>query len=170
MRHGTRTYVALGSNLGCSTGHLDAAIRALGDCPDISNLRESPRYFTEPMGPQDQPDYLNSVCEFYTALNAFDLLDLLQTIEMARGRDRSHSGAEIKALRWQARTLDLDLLLFGEQVIQQPRLCVPHVGLSTRAFVLQPLFDLAPDLHVPGASTVANLLAQVDTGGVRRQE
>lgn len=165
-----RAYVALGSNLGDSAAHLSAAIAALEAFVSICNVRESPRYLTDPMGPQDQPDYLNSVCEFDTSLTALALLDVLQSIEAGRGRARPQSEQEIAALRWHARTLDLDLLLFGEHIIQHERLNVPHVGMTTRAFVLKPLFDLAPELRVPGASLVSDLLASVDTDGVRRQE
>lgn len=94
------------------------------------------------MGPQDQPDYLNSVIEFYTAIEPLDLLDLLQAIESDHQRLRER--------RWGARTLDLDLLLYGDEQINNARLTVPHPGITERSFVLIPLLELDPDLHVPG--------------------
>lgn len=163
----TKTYVALGSNLGDAHAHLDAAIARLKAHDALENLVESPRYLTDPMGPPDQPDYLNSVCEFDTLLNAHALLDELQSIEIERGRIRPNDPATIASLRWQARTLDLDVLLYGDAVINDERLNVPHRGIAERSFVLQPLFDLNPALTIAGAGAVAELLAAVDKLGIR---
>jgi len=154
-----QAYVALGSNLGDQHAHLDAAITALNANASVRNVIESPRYSTEPMGPADQPDYLNSACSFETDLLPHALLDVLQSIELEQGRVRPTEPAAIAAQRWQARTLDLDLLVFGDERIDDDRLIVPHIGIANRAFVLQPLFDLNPELHVPGLGAVAKLLA-----------
>ena len=159
MSDWARAFVALGSNLGAKHEHLDAAIDALGEHQAINKLIESPRYNTEPMGPPDQPSYLNSVCSFLTELRPHALLDVLQAIEIERGRERPDAPKAIAALRWQARTLDLDLLMYGEERIDDERLILPHAGIADRHFVLQPLFDLDPELHVPGLGSVAKLLA-----------
>ncbi len=160
-------YVALGSNLEDSHAHLDAAIAYLDSHEAMHSVRESPRYITDPMGPQDQPDFLNSVCSFQTTLEAHELLDVLQTLEIERGRVRPTDEAAIAALRWHARTLDCDVLLFGQTEIKSERLTVPHIGIAERAFVLQPLCDLSPQLQIPGLGPVANLLSAVDSSGIR---
>jgi len=103
------------------------------------------------MGPQDQPDYVNAVMSITTSLTPLALLDILQSIEQQQGRVR---GAE----RWGPRTLDLDLLLYAEQVINLPRLKIPHPGLHERSFVLYPLFEIAPSLVIPGRGALATLL------------
>ncbi len=103
------------------------------------------------MGPGDQPDYFNAVAAIDTALSAFALLDALQSIENAHGRTRSKE-------RWGPRTLDLDLLLFGDATIDDARLKVPHPGISERAFVLHPLYEIAPDLTLPTLGPLAELL------------
>ncbi len=159
--------MALGSNLGDSHAHLDAAVAALHMAAGITDVKESPRYLTDPMGPPDQPDYLNSVCSLVTSLAPHALLDRLQAIEIEQGRCRPEQPAAITALRWQARTLDLDILLYGDECIQDERLIVPHAGIAERSFVLQPLFDLNAELFVPGLGPVAELLAIVDTLGIR---
>jgi len=162
-----KTYVALGSNLGDSDAILNQAVVAMSANSAIHNVVESPRYRTDPMGPQDQPDYLNSVCELDTSLDAHSLLAVLQTIELECGRLRPVDEATIATLRWQARTLDLDLLLFGDAEIHDERLTVPHVGIASRSFVLQPLFDLNPTLTIKGVGPVAELLKVVDKLGIR---
>lgn len=155
----TQTFIALGSNLGDKHAHLNAAIEVLDAHTAITDVVESPRYNTNPMGPADQPDYLNSVCSCLTELQPHALLDVLQAIEIERGRERPKQLEAIAALRWQARTLDLDLLLYGDERIHDERLIVPHIGIADRHFVLQPLLDLDPNLHVPGLGPVAKLLA-----------
>jgi len=101
------------------------------------------------MGPQDQPDYLNTVASFQTALEAEELLDLLQSLENRAGRVRKQ--------HWGPRTLDLDLLLYGNTFIQSERLTVPHPGLREREFVVIPLAELAPDLILPDGTALQNL-------------
>ncbi len=129
-------YVGLGSNLGDSKAYLKKAVEALQASDDIHALTISPVYRSKPHGPQDQPDYLNAVVRFETSLQANTLLDLLQTIEAEN--DRVREGV----VRWGARTLDLDLLFYGDQMINTKRLTVPHPQICKRAFVLLPLADL----------------------------
>ncbi|MCF9033397.1 2-amino-4-hydroxy-6-hydroxymethyldihydropteridine diphosphokinase [Acinetobacter nectaris] len=127
----TITYIGLGSNLGDSLAILKEAVSQLRKEGEI---RVSKLYSTPPMGPQDQPDYLNAVVELRTDLAPLALLDVLQRIENESGR--------VRLRRWGERTLDLDLLLYGDLEISNDRLTVPHVGLFERDFVLLPLLDL----------------------------
>lgn len=148
-----RAYVGIGSNLGDRWGHLALAARALRATPRAAVVRASRVWDTAPLGPP-QPRYLNAVLELDAELPAEALLSALQDAERAGGRVRA--GA-----RWSARTLDLDLLLYGDEVIRRPRLTVPHPELAHRRFVLEPLAELAPDRLVPGTGrTVAELLAR----------
>ena len=147
-----RAYVGVGSNLGDRWANLALAGRQLRATPRVAVLRASRVWDTAPIGPP-QGRYLNAVLELETALTPAALLAALQDVERAAGRRRG-------PVRWQARTLDLDLLLAGEQVICTRDLVVPHPALVTRRFVLAPLAELAPDLTVPGTGrTVAALLA-----------
>ncbi len=132
-------YVGLGSNLGDSEAYLKKAVEALQASDDIHALTISPVYRSKPHGPQDQPDYLNAVAGFETSLQPGKLLDLLQKIEAEN--DRVREGV----VRWGARTLDLDLLFYGDQIIHTKRLSVPHPQICKRAFVLLPLADLLGD-------------------------
>jgi len=113
------------------------------------------------MGPQDQPDYVNAVICVATDLPPIDLLRCLQRIENDHGRVR-------KTERWGARTLDLDVLIYGDQLIEHPDLIVPHPGLADRAFVLYPLFEIAPQLVVPGKGNIADLVAQCPMNELKR--
>lgn len=149
-----RTYVGVGSNLGDRWANLALAARALRSEPRVSLLRASRVWDAAPMGPP-QPRYLNAVLELEVLGAAPALLRVLQRIERAAGRKRG-------PVRWSARTLDLDVLLFGDEVIRTPRLVVPHPGLVARRWVLAPLAELCPDRVVPGTGrTVAQLLAEV---------
>jgi 2-amino-4-hydroxy-6-hydroxymethyldihydropteridine diphosphokinase len=151
-----RAYIGLGSNLDEPEQQLQRAIEALRSIPESRLTAVSPLYRSKPMGPADQPDYLNAVAMFDTCLEPLVLLDALQAIETGQGRVRSGE-------RWGARTLDLDLLLYGAEVIALPRLQVPHPGLTLRNFVLQPLFDLAPELTLPDGVTLREALAALDS-------
>lgn len=147
-----RAYVGVGSNLGDRWSHLAHAARALRSEPRVSLLRASRVWDAAPLGPP-QPRYLNAVLELEVELSADALLGALHRIERAAGRKRA-------AQRWAARTLDLDLLLFGDEVIRGARLVVPHPGLAVRRFVLAPLSELCPERVIPGTGrTVAQLLA-----------
>ena len=137
-------YIGLGSNLDNPAEKIKQAQLTISDRAGITVLKISSLFSSPPMGPKDQPDYVNAVMNIQTDLTAIELLKVLQKIENKFDRDR-------KVERWGARTLDLDILLYGEQQIDQPDLKVPHIGLSKRAFVLYPLQEIAPDdLLIPG--------------------
>jgi 2-amino-4-hydroxy-6-hydroxymethyldihydropteridine diphosphokinase len=147
-----RAYVGVGSNLGDRWANLALAARALRAEPRIALLRASRVWDTAPLGPP-QPRYLNAALELEVTAPAGALLAGLRRIERAAGRRRDGP-------RWSARTLDLDLLLYGDAVIREPGLAVPHPGLATRRFVLAPLAELCPARIVPETGrTVAELLA-----------
>ncbi|WP_108649884.1 2-amino-4-hydroxy-6-hydroxymethyldihydropteridine diphosphokinase [Dongshaea marina] len=153
-------YIALGSNLGQPLQQLEAAQKALSSLPETTLESFSPIYHSPPMGPSDQPDYLNAVAKITTRLSPLQLLDALQSIELSQGRQRLR--------RWGERTLDLDLLLYGDELIEQPRLTVPHYGMKERAFVLYPLADIAPQLTLPCGTRLSELLRACDRGGLQR--
>lgn len=146
-------YIALGANLGRPEQTLTELLERLQQVPELEHIRCSSFYRSAPMGPQDQPDYVNAVLYAQTPLAPLALLDLLQSIEDEFGRVRSR--------RWGARTLDLDLLLFGDISLQHPRLTVPHPGLTERDFVLVPLHEIAPDLCLTDGRSIASLLAHL---------
>lgn len=153
-----RAYVALGSNLGDSRQHLLDAIKALAALPHTEVTARSRIYHTPPWGVTDQPDFLNAVVALETALEPHDLLGALLAIERAAGRQRNGE-------RWGPRTLDLDLLHVADRTVNDERLTLPHPHIADRAFVLLPLYDVAPDLEIPGQGRVADLLRGVDTQG-----
>lgn len=157
----TRAFIGLGSNQGDPQRQLDRALELLGGVPKIDLIRCSPRYCTAPVGDPVQPDFLNAVAELETELAPLDLLRQLQKIELDLGRTRDPDR------RWGPRTIDLDLLLFGDAVVRETDLFIPHSGIGCRAFVLRPLADLAPELEVPGQGRVSELLAGIDSSGVR---
>ncbi len=138
----TLVYIAIGSNLASPLEQVNAAIRALADIPDSRVVSVSSLYRTPPLGPQDQPDYLNVAVALETSLAPEALLDHTQRIELQQGRVR-------KAERWGPRTLDLDIMLFGDAIINSERLTVPHYDMKNRGFMLWPLFEIAPQLHFP---------------------
>lgn len=131
-----RVYIGLGSNLADPQQQLRGALQALAELPGSRLAAVSSLYASDPLGPADQPRYVNAVAALETDLEPLALLDALQRIELAQGRER-------KAERWGPRTLDLDILLFGERLIDQPRLQVPHYHMQARAFVLYPLAEIA---------------------------
>lgn len=158
-----RVYIGLGSNLATPCEQLRAALAALAALPDSRLVAVSAAYASDPLGPPDQPRYLNAVAALDTRLAPLQLLDALQAIELAQGRER-------KDERWGPRTLDLDILLFGDRLIDEPRLQVPHYHLHARPFVLYPLADVAPvDLQLPDGRTLAALLAACPFSGLERQ-
>lgn len=143
-------YIALGANLADPLSTLKQAVQTLQQHPELHHFKVSSFYRSKPMGPQDQPDYVNAVAEFHTALAPLTLLDELQAIEQQYGRQRLR--------HWGPRTLDLDLLLYDHQQIQEPRLTVPHPGIAERDFVVVPLAELAPQLQLPDGRSVSTLL------------
>lgn len=151
--------IAMGSNLGDSFQILESALVLLDQTNGIQVTSRSPWYQTQPVGPP-QPDYLNGCALLDTTLNPMDLLDQLLAIESHFGRVRRE--------RWGARTLDLDILLYGDQVIHNPRLEIPHPRLGERAFVLVPLAEIAPDWIEPISQlAIAEMVKKVDSSGVR---
>jgi 2-amino-4-hydroxy-6-hydroxymethyldihydropteridine diphosphokinase len=162
----TEAIVALGSNLGDRLGILQASVDALADLPEVEVMAISPVYETAPVGGPEQPDYLNAVVRLRTSLGPLDLLGRLHDIEAASGR--------VRDVRWGARTLDLDIITYGDLTSSDPVLTVPHPRAAEREFVLAPWHDLDPDATVPGAGPVADLLAGLRAGagslGLRRTE
>jgi 2-amino-4-hydroxy-6-hydroxymethyldihydropteridine diphosphokinase len=144
----TRAYVALGANLGDREATIRAAVAALPGVVAVSSLRD-----TAPVGVVDQPRFLNGVAALETDLSARELLETLLDVERALGRERAE--------RWGPRTIDLDLLLYGEEVIDEPGLTVPHPRLHERRFALEPLAELAPSALIPGRGRVSDVLAEL---------
>jgi len=147
----TLAYIALGSNLASPLEQVNAAVNAIGDIPQSRIVAVSSFYRTPPLGPQDQPDYLNAAVALETELDADALLDNTQRIELQQGRVR-------KAERWGPRTLDLDIMLFGNDVINTARLTVPHYDMKNRGFMLWPLFEIAPALIFPDGISLQAVL------------
>ncbi|MCK4841717.1 MAG: 2-amino-4-hydroxy-6-hydroxymethyldihydropteridine diphosphokinase [Methylococcales bacterium] len=157
-----KVYIGLGSNLDDPADKIRSARLIIAKQSKIKENSFSSLYSSPPMGPQDQPDYVNAVMCIDTDLPALDLLKVLQAIENDFGRVR-------KGEQWGARTLDLDLLLYADQKIEHPDLIVPHIGLSERAFVLYPLQEIAAnDLFVPGKGLLEQLVAQCPLNGLKR--
>ncbi|MDC9590966.1 2-amino-4-hydroxy-6-hydroxymethyldihydropteridine diphosphokinase [Xenorhabdus sp. XENO-10] len=155
----TRVYIAIGSNLVNPLQQVNNALAALKKIPDTTLVVRSSFYRTKPMGPQDQPDYLNLAVALETQLSPETLLDHTQSIELEQGRVR-------KDERWGPRTLDLDIMLFGDHIIATERLTIPHYGLKQREFMLYPLAEIAPNLVFPDGETLAERLKQVPENGL----
>lgn len=143
-------YIGLGSNLGDPVKQLQQAVTALSELASTEIQQCSSLYRTAPIGYAQQPDFINAVCLLSSGLAPLQLLKHMQAIEQNQGRLRSDN-------RNAARTLDLDLLLYDQQVILEPELAVPHARLHQRAFVLYPLFELDPELRIPGHGSVSEL-------------
>ncbi len=156
-----RAFVGLGSNLDDPRAQLQCALLALTGLPLTKLLARSSLYRSAPLGGLEQPDYLNAVVALETGLSATGLLIELQAIELQQGRVRSTQ-------RWQSRTLDLDLLLYGEMRLHDETLTVPHPGMAQRAFVLYPLQEIAPDLFIPGLGALSTLIARCPRADLRR--
>jgi len=152
-------WIGLGANLGDAAGALKAAVQALAGLPRCSGLRVSATYRSAPIE-SSGPDYLNAVAVLDTTLGAHELLAHLQAIEAAHGRERPYRNAP--------RTLDLDLLLYGDAQIDTSTLVVPHPRLHQRAFVLRPMSELAPELHIPVLGSLAALLPAVADQRIER--
>ncbi|MDH5829490.1 2-amino-4-hydroxy-6-hydroxymethyldihydropteridine diphosphokinase [Luteimonas sp. M1R5S18] len=159
---GVHACVGLGGNVGEVARTLAAALHALDRLPDTRLLRASRFYRTPAWGRRDQPDFLNGAAVLETGLAAQALLDALLAIERDFGRARGDGEGE----RWGPRTLDLDLLLYGDAVIDIPGLRVPHPHLHERAFALLPLAEIAPAAVIPGHGPVAEALAALDASGI----
>jgi len=153
-----RCFIGLGSNLDDPAGQLQQALAALGNLEHSRLGRISRRYRNPAVGPGEQPDFINAVAELFTDLPATTLLKALQDIETAQGR--------VRTVRWGARTLDLDLLLYGDTVIDTPELQVPHPRLPERNFVLYPLYDIEPELILPDGSALRTHLHACSSQGL----
>jgi 2-amino-4-hydroxy-6-hydroxymethyldihydropteridine diphosphokinase len=156
-----QVYIGLGSNLALPEKQIQVACSSLATLPDTALIKCSSLYKSQPMGPQDQPDYVNAVALIETALSPDTLLHQTQLIESQQGRIR-------KANRWGPRTLDLDMLLFGQQQIDNEHLTVPHSGMKQREFVLYPLFEIAPDLILPCGEQLADLVTACPINGLQK--
>ncbi len=149
-------YIGLGSNLGDPQAQLGRAFAELAELPASHLVARSRLYRSPPLGGLSQPDYLNAVAAILTRLEPQALLDTLHAIERAHGRDR------METRRWAARTLDLDLLVYGELKLKTEQLEIPHPGIAARNFVLLPLLEVAPGLRIPGLGAVAELAAAIN--------
>lgn len=156
-----KAFIGLGSNLDEPRAQIEIALQELAQLPHTHFVRASSRYLTAPMGPADQPYYINAVAELETELTPVALLDQLQAIESAHQRVRGVN-------QWGPRTLDLDLLLYGDETIGTERLTVPHPGVAERNFVLIPLVEISPELTLPDGRAIAELPACHDQHGVKR--
>lgn len=150
-----KCYIGLGSNQGDSKELLSKALQELDLLPCVRVVAVSPLYFTEPQNDKEQAWFFNQAARLDCALSALELLDALQAIEAKLGRERA-------ARRYGPRSIDLDLLLYGSDIIAHERLTVPHPRLCERAFALVPLADLEPDLRLPDGSSIAALLEKLD--------
>lgn len=147
-------YIGLGSNLDHPRQQIKDALAELDIMDQVTLLAASSLYCSPPMGPADQPDYINAVAQIETMLQPLQLLETLQGIEQAHHRLRKR--------HWGERTLDLDLLLYDDIEMQTPRLQVPHPGLTHRAFVLLPLLEISPHIVIPGKEEAQNYLSNLD--------
>lgn len=157
-----RVYIGLGSNLEQPQQQILTAINDIDAIPGVALAAQSSLYHSPPMGPQDQPDYINAVVAVDTDLAPLALLDALQQIEQSHGRVRKR--------HWGERTLDLDILLVDYRVINEPRLTVPHPGIADRAFVVYPLAEIAPDLIIPGKGKLADIQVNCPLDGLKQVE
>jgi len=155
------SYIGVGSNQANPVKQARLAIETLQQLPNSVFCKCSSLYHSAPMGPQDQPDYINAVAKIDTQLTAVELLDELQKIELSQGRIRKEN-------RWGARTLDLDIILYGNQIINNSRLTIPHYGMKEREFVLYPLLEIEKDLLLPDGITLSQLTRQCNKNGLVR--
>ncbi len=151
-------YISLGSNLEEPEHQVLQAVEQISEIPESTLVGASRLYRSAPVGPEGQPDYINAVVALETHLAPLALLDALQAIEQHHGR--------VRHIRWGARTLDLDILLYGQEVIQSERLIIPHREMHWRNFVLQPLGDITPELVLPTGQKLQNLLQTVGSEGL----
>ena len=161
MQRWRPAYVALGSNLDDPPARVRAALGRLRGLPGTRLIASSSLWASRPLGPTDQPDYVNAVAGLLTGLPAAALLHELKSVESAMGRTRP-------VQRWGPRVIDLDLLAYGSETISGPGLTVPHPGVQERDFVLYPLAEMAPELWIPGLGRVRTLAARVEDRGLMR--
>jgi 2-amino-4-hydroxy-6-hydroxymethyldihydropteridine diphosphokinase len=152
------SFIGLGSNLGDPAAQIRRAMQALAAMPETRLVRRSSLYRNPPAGYLDQPEFVNAVARIETRLAPRDLLEQLLAIERAHGRARDFPNGP--------RTLDLDILLYGERTVREPGLTIPHPRMLERAFVLVPLAEIAPETVVPGGGRSADLVRLVDVSGM----
>ncbi len=158
--HSVAAFIALGSNLGDAAAHVRSGFAALAALPRTAVSARSSLYLSAPVGYADQNDFVNAVAAIATTLTPRALLEALLMSENQHGRVREFLNAP--------RTLDLDLLVYGDLQLHEPGLTIPHPRMHQRAFVLVPLAEIAPDCVVPGRGALRELLRAVDPGTVRR--
>ncbi|MBL4799229.1 MAG: 2-amino-4-hydroxy-6-hydroxymethyldihydropteridine diphosphokinase [Oleispira sp.] len=152
-------YIGLGANLGQPQQQLEQAFIELARLPNSTLVTQSSLYHSKPVGPQDQPDYVNAVALLETTLEPLALLDALQQLEQDHGR--------IRKRHWGERTLDLDIILIDDSVIESERLTVPHPFAQQRSFVLIPLSEINPELVFPNGKALGQLLTELDNDLIR---
>ena len=156
-----RAYIGIGSNLNDPVAQVQEAIGELEMLPDTILVSKSSLYRGKPMGPADQPDYVNAVVGIDTLLSAGDLLQAMHRIEDLQGRERQRE-------QWGPRTLDLDLLLYGSNRIDTPDLTVPHPGMHERDFVIVPLAEIAGNLKIPGRGQLSTLINNCENHSLKK--
>jgi 2-amino-4-hydroxy-6-hydroxymethyldihydropteridine diphosphokinase len=152
-------YIGLGANLDQPQQQIELALIELARLPNTTLISHSSLYHSKPVGPQDQPDYINAVALLDTQLEPLDLLDVLQKLEQDHGRLRKR--------HWGERTLDLDIILIDNKIIKSERLTVPHPFAQQRSFVLFPLFEISPNLIFPNGIALEQLLTELDNDLIR---
>ena len=148
-------YIGLGSNLDQPYQQIKNAIKAITDLPEVTVRTDSGYYTSKPMGPDDQPDFVNAVIEIETSMSALELLDSCQKIEQQQGR--------IKTRHWGERSIDLDILLYSDLEIDTEKLTVPHSGVRLRDFVYMPLLKINPEINIPGHGLLKDNVQSTDT-------
>lgn len=154
-----RVYIALGSNLSSPLLQINSALKSLSRLPNTKLIKYSRFYRSKPLGQQEHPDYLNAVAALDTSLPAEKLLDHTQAIEHEQGRIRDNQ-------RWAPREIDLDIILYADQIINTNRLIIPHYGLLDREFMLYPLLDIAPRLILPNGELLSKKLEKLPKNGL----
>ena len=150
----TVVYIGLGSNMKSPKQQIRSAIKSIEGIVSTQVLRVSSLYKSKPFGPQNQDDYINAVAEIDTNLMPLELLECMQNIENQQGRIRKE--------HWGPRTLDLDILMFGDEIIKDDKLTIPHLEIENRSFVLTPLTEINPNCLIPGEGKARDLLAILD--------
>ncbi len=153
-------FIGLGSNLNNPRNQIDEALLALSQDSGVDLLKTSSFYQSKPLLDMPGPDYLNIVCKINTRLSALELLDLCQQIESRQHR--------VRDVRWGSRTIDLDILLFGDAVYNNERLTVPHPEMTNRSFVLLPLSEIEPGLELPTIGSLENCLSQLELSDIEK--
>lgn len=159
MSRSVRVFIGIGSNLSQPSTQVLRAIEILKDFPPCQYIKHAQLLQTKPLGDRSQPDYVNTVVEMLTFLSPQQLLDELLTLEARQGRVRGNN-------KWASRIIDLDLLLYGDECVESPHLVLPHPGISQRGFVIHSLYELEPNLVIPGVGSIKSLFENADFEGI----